>query len=155
MSRQQIDLPPHVYTRQNLAESGIRFPPPVLDTAARNGPSLTARITAVLAVLTLGASCYTGFSEGAVTVIRIAGFLLCLRRGASVRVLTLWTRPDCRNGAASVPLLRSLCQAARRAGVGEIDAARIPADNPRSLALARALGGREIARYRIYRLDGL
>ncbi len=78
MSRQQIDLPPHVYTRQNLAESGIRFPPPVLDTAARNGPSLTARITAVLSVLTLGASCYTGFSEGAVTVIRIAGFLLCL-----------------------------------------------------------------------------
>ncbi len=78
MSRQQIDLPPHVYTRQNLAESGIRFPPPVLDTAARNGPSLTARITAVLAVLTMGISCYAGFSEGAVTVLRIAGFLLCL-----------------------------------------------------------------------------
>ena len=85
MPRQKIDLPAHVYTVQNLAESGIRFPPPVLDTAACYGPPVTCRITGVLAVLMIVFSCTAGllgsFPEGGITILRVIGILFAMDSG--------------------------------------------------------------------------
>ena len=79
-----------------------------------------------------------------------AGVLVSLCDGKQIRLLTLWTRPDSRNGFAAVPLLSALVSAAEAAGYAEIDASAIPDDNPASLRLALALGGRKIAAYRRY-----
>ena len=85
MPRQKIDLPAHVYTVKNLAESGIRFPPPVLDTAAREGPGVAFRITGVLAIMFIVFSCTAGllgsFPESGVTVLRVIGLLFCMDAG--------------------------------------------------------------------------
>ena len=90
--------------------------------------------------------CFTAWRDGP------KGILICLSRGKRIRILTLWAAPDSRNGAACLPLLHALVSAAKKHGVDTIDAARIPADNPHSLRLARALGGRPVARYRTYSL---
>ena len=94
-----------------------------------------------------GKYCFTAWKDGP------KGVLIALSRGKRLRILTLWAVEDFRNGAACVPLLRALIEAARANGIPYIDAARVPADNPHSLRLARALGGREIARYRLYSLE--
>ncbi len=48
--KNNIDLPPHVYTIDNLAESGIKFDDSVLDTAWKQGPSLKFWISLVLSL---------------------------------------------------------------------------------------------------------
>lgn len=91
--------------------------------------------------------CFTAFRDGP------AGILICLRKRKQLRLLTLWSREDCRNGVVCMPMLYALSQTAQKMRMETIDAAQIPTDNPFSLRLARRLGGREIGRYRQYKLN--
>ena len=93
------------------------------------------------------AFCFTAYRNGP------AGILICLRKRKQLRLLTLWSREDCRNGVVCVPMLHALSRAAQRAGIDTVDAAQIPEGNPFSLRLARRLGGREIGRYRQYKIE--